>query len=232
MPETGSPLDPARVGAVAPRSVVFDVDSTLAGIEGIDWIAARRPAAVAERIAALTEAAMAGERTLEEVYGPRLAAVAPTRAEIDELGRAYLAAIAPGALHCVAALRAAGCRSVIVSGGLRPALLPLAAALGIPSADVHGVGITFGPAGEYLDFDRQSPLAQQVGKATLVAGLALPHPLVAVGDGSTDLVIRTAGTADGFIAFTGFARRGAVVHGADQVVDSFDALTALLLPSP
>jgi phosphoserine phosphatase len=119
---------------------------------------------------------------------------------------------------------------VIVSGGLRPALLPLAEALGIPSADVHGVGITFGPAGEYVDFDRASPLARQHGKATLVAGLALPRPLVTVGDGSTDLVIRTAGAADRFVAFTGFARRGTVVRGADQVVDSFDALTALLLP--
>ena len=219
---------------MAPRSVVFDVDSTLVGIEGIDWIAARRPAAVAAhiaaRIAALTDAAMAGERTLEEVYGPRLAAVAPTRAEIEALGRAYVSAIAPGAQRCVSALRAAGCRSVIVSGGLLPALLPLAEALGIPTTDVHGVGITFGPAGEYVDFDRASPLAQQVGKATLVAGLALPHPLVAVGDGSTDLVIRTAGAADHFVAFTGFARRDAVVRGADQVVDSFDALTALLLP--
>lgn len=77
MPETGSPRDPARLGAIAPRSVVFDADSTLVGIEGIDWLAARRPSAVAERIAALTEAAMAGERTLEEVYGPRMDAVAP-----------------------------------------------------------------------------------------------------------------------------------------------------------
>ena len=230
MAETGSPRDAAQVGVVAPRCVVFDVDSTLVGIEGIDWIAARRSPAVAERIAALTDAAMAGALTLEEVYGPRLAAVAPTLAEIGELGHAYVAAIAPGAQRCVSALREAGCRSVIVSGGLRPALLPLADALGIPPADVHGVGIKFGAAGAYVDFDRASPLARQFGKATLVAGLSLPRPLVAVGDGSTDLVIRTAGAADRFIAFTGFTARDTVVRGADHIVTSFDALTALLLP--
>ena len=215
-----------------PRSVVFDADSTLVGIEGIDWIAERRPAAVATRIAALTAEAMAGRLPLEEVYGARLEVVAPTRAEVEAAGQAYLASIAPGAESALAALRAAGARLVIVSGGLRPALLPLAARLGIAAGDVYGVEVRFADDGRFVDFDRGSPLARQHGKATLVHSLALPRPTVAVGDGSTDLAIRTAGAADLFVAFTGFARREAVVRGADRECDSFDALRALLLTPP
>lgn len=223
---------PESRATLPPQSVVFDADSTLVGIEGIDWLAEFRTPDVAERIAALTAEAMAGTRPLEEVYGARLAAVSPTRDEVEALGVAYIAGLAAGAERCLAALRAAGCRPLIVSGGLRPALLPLAEKLGIAAADVHGVGILFDADGAYLDFDRASPLAQQRGKPTLVASLALPRPLVAVGDGSTDLAIRTAGAADLFVAFTGFARRDAVVRGADHEVDSFDALHDLLLPRP
>ena len=215
---------------VPPRSVVFDADSTLVSIEGIDWLAERRPPDVAGRITALTAQAMAGLLALEEVYGARLRAVAPTHDEVRQLAGLYVAALAPGAERCVAALHAAGVRVLIVSGGLLPALLPLAEGLGIAAADVHGVGIMFDANGTFVDFDRASPLAQQHGKAALVSGLSLPRPLVAVGDGSTDLAIRTAGAADRFVAFTGFARRDAVVRGADRAVDSFDALTALLLP--
>ncbi len=219
-----------------PRTVVLDADSTLAGIEGIDWLAARRPGAVAARIAALTTEAMAGTRPLEQVYGDRLATVAPTRDEVEALAAAYVASIAPGAVACVGALRTAGVRPIIVSGGIHGALLPLAARLGIPAADVHGVGVRFTPDGAYAGFDEASPLAQQSGKATLVASLVsslgLARPLVAVGDGSTDLAIRSAGAADGFVAFTGFVSRDTVLRGADFRVDSFEGLQALLLPRP
>lgn len=217
-----------------PRTVILDADSTLVGIEGIDWLAALRAPEVAARIIALTDEAMAGTRPLEQVYGDRLASVAPTRTELDALGAAYVAAVAPGAAEFVAALQAAGARALIVSGGIHAALLPLAAHLGIPAADVHGVRVQFSPDGAYADFDAASPLAQQRGKATLVASLAaslgLARPIVAVGDGSTDLVIRTAGAADTFVAFTGFVSRDAVVRGADFHVDSFERLRALLLP--
>jgi len=224
-------LPDARLAA-APRTVVFDADSTLVGIEGIDWLAERRPASVAARIATLTAEAMAGVRPLEAVYGERLAAVAPAREEIAALGAAYVEAVAPGAAGLVHALCAEGIRPVIVSGGIHDALLPLAAHLGIPARDVHGVRVHFTDAGTYRDFDRSSPLAEQRGKARLVASLGLPRPVVAVGDGSTDLAIRAAGAVDAFVAYTGFVTRDAVVRGADFRADSFEALHALLLPLP
>lgn len=209
-----------RLAPFPPRTVVLDADSTLAGIEGIDWLAERRPAAVATRIAELTSAAMAGSLPLDQVYAERLAAVAPGRAELDALGDAYIAAVAPGAVECVSALIGAGIRPLIVSGGLRPALLPLAAHLGIPASDVHGVGLRFAADGGYADYD-----------AALLETGGLGRPLVAVGDGSTDLVIRTAGVADAFIAYTGFVARDAVVRGADFECHTYEGLRALLLPS-
>ena len=47
--------------------VVFDCDSTLSTIEGVDELALR--AGVGDEVARLTTAAMAGEVPLDQVYG-------------------------------------------------------------------------------------------------------------------------------------------------------------------
>jgi phosphoserine phosphatase len=219
--------------AVRPKprfsSVVLDVDSTLAGIEGIDRLAAMRGPEVAARVAELTDRAMRGEIALESVYGERLALIRPTSDEIDALAREYVAAIAPGAVESLAALRGACVRIAVVSGGLREAILPLARRLYIPSQCVFAVAISFNDRGEFVEIDASSPLTTQSGKETVVRQLALSAPVLAVGDGATDLAMRSA--VDGFAAYTGFVRREAVVKAADFEIDSFARLTALVLPS-
>ena len=120
-------------------SVVLDVDSTLAAIEGVDWLAALRSDAVASACADLTTRAMAGEMPLEEVYELRLRAIAPTVGEIAALGEAYRHAVEPGARALIDALREVGCEVHMVSGGLRSASSPAsssARALPITSASV------------------------------------------------------------------------------------------------
>ena len=208
-------------------SVVLDVDSTLCGIEGIDWLAARRGREAGERIAELTDRAMSGELALDAVYGERLGVVRPTRGDLDALAAAYEQSLAPGATAAIARMRAAGRRVVLVSGGLRNAILPVARRLGIDDTDVHAVNVLVDDDGEYETYDAHSPMTTAEGKRAVVAALALPRRLVAVGDGATDLAIRPV--ADAFAAFTGFVHREPVVAGADVVVTSFDQLLELVL---
>ena len=216
-------------------SVVIDVDSTLTAIEGIDWLAARRGPEVAERVRAQTERAMNGEIPLDAVYGERLALVRPGRDDLAALARAYEEGVAPGARAALDELREAGVRVVLVSGGIRQAIIPFARALGVAVADVHAVDVVLDAGGAYYAHDAGTPLATQQGKgevvAALVAGYAgaapLPRPVLAVGDGATDVAMR--GAADAFAAYVGFARRDAVVAAADHVVSSFSELTRLVL---
>jgi len=217
------------------NSVILDVDSTVAAIEGIDWLAERRGPEVAARVAEATERAMRGEIALDAVYGERLALVKPGRDELAALAEAYLAAAVPGAAETVARLREAGVRVALVSGGVRQAILPLARALGVDLRDVHAVDVVVDMGGGYFAFDAGSPLTTQHGKRDvaerMVAGALgappLPRPVLAVGDGATDLAMKPA--VDSFAAFTGVATRDAVVRGADHVLDSFPALAALVL---
>lgn len=211
-----------------PRSLVLDVDSTLAGIEGIDWLAARRGEAVSRRISELTARAMQGGLPLEQVYGARLAEIRPTRDEIEALSRAYVDAVAPGAVETIARLRGAGVHVVLISGGIRRALLGLASLLGIGLGDVHAVSVRFDAIGDYAGYDTASPLTTSEGKRIVVAGLGLEGPIVAVGDGATDVAVRDV--VDVFVAYTGFARRESVVSAADAVASSFAELERLVLP--
>ena len=208
------------------RSLVLDVDSTVSGIEGIDWLAARRGPEVAWQISELTRAAMHGRVKLEGVYALRLERIRPTREDVDALSRAYTDAIAPGAVETIGRLRDAGVRVVLVSGGLRQALLPLARRVGVAPEDLHAVSIEFDAAGEYRRHDEKSPLTRGDGKREVVASLRLDPPIIAVGDGATDVAMREA--ADSFVAFTGFASRANVVARADASVGSFAELERLM----
>ena len=208
-------------------SVVLDVDSTLCVIEGIDWLAGLRGSDVGAQVTALTERAMRGRVALDAVYGERLAIVQPSRAEVEMLAGLYVSSLAPGAARVVRRLRDAGCRVVLVSGGVREAILPVAQRLGIPDSDVHAVALRFTADGEYEGYDAASPLTTAVGKRTVVEALALPPRVLAVGDGATDLAIRPV--VEAFAAFTGFVTRDAVVQDADLVVTTFDQLLDLVL---
>ena len=208
-------------------SVVLDVDSTLAGVEGIDWLAAQRGPETAKRIAALTDQAMRGEIALDEIYGRRLTMIRPTHREVAILSRNYVACMAAGADDAVRRMRAAGVQVAVVSGGIREAIVPLALVLGVDGKRLRAVSVYFDRFGEYEGYERESPLTTQQGKAAVVRALGLPAPVLAVGDGATDLAMKPAVAAFG--AYVGFARRDAVVREADLVLESFAHLEQAVL---
>ncbi len=214
---------------VRPRfaRVIFDVDSTLCAIEGIDELARWRGIDVT----ALTERAMRGELALEQVYAKRLALARPDAALLARLGRLYVRRLLPGMRALIAGLQRARIEVVLISGGLRPALLPLLDVLELPGSHLFAVDVRLDSRGRYAGFDERSPLVRADGKREVVARLAPPRgarvgKVLLVGDGSTDLAARPA--VDAFCAFTGVAVRPKVVAKADHVAHDAAALRTLL----
>jgi HAD superfamily phosphoserine phosphatase-like hydrolase len=207
--------------------VVLDVDSTLCGIEGVDWLATLRDPEIARKSAELTDRAMAGEIDIGKVYGERLDIIRPSRDEVSTLSQVYRERLAPDALDVIHAIRGAGVRIILISGGFRQAIAPVARELGFADGDLFAVELRWNESGEYVDYDRAAPTARLLGKLDTVRGLALARPIVAVGDGATDLDMRPV--VDVFVAFTGFVRREAVVARADYVVSDFLELRRLIL---
>lgn len=208
-------------------SVIFDCDSTLAAIEGIDELAGDQRAAVAQ----LTDAAMRGDLALEAVYGRRLELIRPGRAAVDRLAQRYVDAIVPDARETVAALHAGGVAVYVVSGGLLGPVQAVAGALGVRPANVAAVDVRFDEQGRYAGFDTASPLARQDGKRAVIEGWQppVPRPALLVGDGATDLEARPA--VDAFAAYAGVAVRTGVMAAADFVLSepSLAPVAALVL---
>ena len=213
------------------RSLVIDIDSTLSAIEGIDWLAAQRGETIRTQVAESTKRAMRGEIPIASVFGSRLSLVAPSREEIEQLGAEYIARVQPDAKESLTTLANAGLRIILVSAGLYEAVLPLAHHLGIRDADVNAVHLRFTNDGAYAGFDEDSPLTRNGGKAVVVRSLGLDHAILGVGDGITDLEIRTADppAIDAFAAYTGVVTRKEVVSRADYVIQNFKELVAIVL---
>jgi phosphoserine phosphatase len=195
-------------------TVIFDCDSTLSAVEGIDELAGEHR----EAIAALTDAAMRGDVPLEQVYGQRLELVAPSKDRLDALGRLYVERLVPGARETVMALRTAGIGVRIVSGGLRPAVLAVARALEVSDDHVAAVDVFFDDRGDFTGWEESSPLAYSLGKRTQLERWSdvLSRPVMIVGDGITDLEARPP--ADAFVAFAGVVAREPVMAAADAVI--------------
>jgi phosphoserine phosphatase len=206
-------------------SVVFDCDSTLSAIEGIEELAAGNRAEI-ER---LTEAAMRGEVPLEDVYARRLDLIKPTRAQVSALGRRYIEAALPDAGAVIMALRSAGIVVRVISGGLLDAVLPLARSLGLRDEEVAAVALRFDDAGRYIAFDAASPLARAGGKRELLERwrAELPGPVMLVGDGATDLEAKPV--VDLFVGFAGVIERPAVIAQADVVIRARSLAPILVL---
>jgi phosphoserine phosphatase len=205
--------------------ICFDCDSTLSRVEGIDELARRN--GLFEQVAALTDAAMNGDMPLEDVYGHRLELIKPDQAAIDWLANLYIAEMVEGVAETVKTLQDNGKQVHIISGGLRQAILPLAALLGIAEENVHAVDVIFDEQGDYQDFVRQSPLAVSGGKARVCRRLRMRYSsLVMVGDGKTDLEAKMAGAY--MIGFGGVVKRPLVQEQADIFIS--DASMTAVLP--
>jgi phosphoserine phosphatase len=207
------------------RTVIFDCDSTLSAVEGIDELAIGHR----EEVARLTALAMAGTIPLEEVYARRLDLIRPSRAELERVGALYVERLVPDAAQVIRELQQAGVVVRVLSGGLAPAVRHVAAHLGIAAAAVAAVEMYFSPTGEYAGFDHASPLARSGGKRDwIVANAAeLSRPVMLVGDGITDLEARPV--IDRFIAFAGIVSRPEVIGKADAVVTERSLLPVLEL---
>ena len=202
------------LGRVA--TVVFDCDSTLSAIEGIDELAASHRS----EVEALTAAAMRGDLPLEAVYRQRLELIRPDRGRIEELSKRYVERLVPDAVAVVAALRGEGIDVRIVSGGLLPAVRAVADALNIAWDHVAAVAVHFDTAGKYTGFDEASPLARSGGKCDVLAAWRAEAAArtMLVGDGATDA--EAAGAVDVFVAYAGVVERAAVAAAADVVIRS------------
>jgi phosphoserine phosphatase len=209
------------------KLICFDCDSTLSAIEGVDELARGGGPAIFAQVEAMTNEAMNGAIPVEAVFGRRLELIRPTRASVAVVAQRYIDTIEPTARATVAYLVQHGWSPVIVSGGFRQAIQPLATLLGIKQ--VEAVDLFFDAEGNYRGYDETFPTTRSGGKPEVVARLIreiLPATSVMVGDGVSDWEAKRV--VNRFVGFGRYVQRAAVRAGADNFIESLEDLTRLL----
>lgn len=209
---------------------IFDFDSTLVRVETLEALAdialagAPDAAEVRAEIARLTDQAMAGEVAFGEALRRRLALLPLTRDHVQTLADRILDEGTPSVRKNLAFFRAHADRIVILSGGFREIIAPVAERLGIAPDRVLANDLLYDAEGRVAGVDPANPLADAGGKPVVIRALGLTGPVVMVGDGWTDAEVKQAGAADRFYAFTEIVRRDPVVAAADAEAASIDEL--------
>ncbi len=204
----------------AKHLIVLDADSTLLQGEVIDLLAER--AGCADRVAAVTAAAMAGDIDFAESLTQRLGLLAGTEESV--LGAlATSLELAPGARTLVRTLHRLGYVTAVVSGGFVQVIEPIAAELGIDLVAANTLEVV----GGRLTGRLVGPVVDRAGKAAAlarfaeIAGVPLSRT-IAVGDGANDLdMLAVAGLGIAFNAKP-------VVRGAADTALNVPYLDAIL----
>ena len=220
------------------RHVIFDCDSTLTGIEGIDELASHSD--TRQRVADLTRSAMDGKVNLETVYGERLEILQPTRGAVRALRSRYRKHVVKDAAALIQALQVLGHEVYIVSGGLFDPVREFGLHLGVAPEHIRAVEVEYdtlsgnwwqgqGPWREAYLAVQHSVLTESDGKARVIRELLQNQTgrSLLVGDGVSDLL--ASREVDLFAGFGGVICRDRVASESKVFIQSQSIAPVLLL---
>nr|WP_298161548.1 phosphoglycerate dehydrogenase [Brevundimonas sp.] len=214
----------------AAPTLIFDFDSTLVRIETLEALADIAleghvdATPIRAQIASLTDRAMAGEVDFGEALRARLALLPLTRTHVQALADRILDEGTPSVRRNLRFFNENAANVVILSGGFREIIAPVAERLGVSADRVICNDLMYDADGVVIGVDDANPLSHENGKPIVIRALGLKGPVVMVGDGWNDAEVKLGGAADRFYAFTEIARRDKVVAVADGEAKSIDEL--------
>lgn len=185
------------------KNIIFDCDSTLVKIEGLDEIARRKGSF--GQVKEITEQGMNGGIAYEVSFRKRwLEIVQPTKEDLQWLGEFYIKNLTPGVAEVIARLKLEGINIYILSHVPEPSIWILADHLGLPQEDAFAVPVDFGYGG-VMTVEPKFLAAIEGFKNGIIKKIRTTGPTALIGDGMTDY--KAEKFADLFIGFGGVVFR-------------------------
>lgn len=204
--------------------IVFDLDSTLVKIEGLDWLA--QHLGKGQKVLDLTNKSMEGLIGVEEAMDKKMKIISPSYMDLVALGNKYCTELVEGAKELIDLLHKAGKEVWIVTGNFQPAVEIVAKELKIPINRIICNEVYFDKNGNYRGFNKDNPVSKNGGKAQVVRNIIKNDSkakIVFIGDAITDL--ETKDDVDLFIGFGGVNIRSVVKEQSDVYIKSKNLLS-------
>ncbi|GGG47305.1 hypothetical protein GCM10011414_16240 [Croceivirga lutea] len=213
---------------VTSRKYVFDFDSTLTRVEALDVLAEMtlknnpKRHEILNEIQNITNLGIDGDISFTESLERRIKLLNAKKEDLDLL---------------IAELRKKISKSIeenkdffseyaediyVISCGFKEFIDPIVAEYNIPAERVYANNFKFDEAGNIVGFDETNVLSSHNGKIECLRNLDLDGEVQVIGDGYSDYVMREAGIADKFFAYTENVHREKAATNADYVTPNLN----------
>ena len=209
-------------------SYIFDFDSTITRVEALDILAeislADDPSrqAIIEQIQAITNLGIDGDISFTESLERRIQLLRAHRSHLELLVEELRDKISPSFASNRRFFESHASSIYVISAGFKEFIVPIVAQFSIPEERVFANTFIFDNDGFIIGFDKANPLSKHNGKIECLKNLSLPGEVQVVGDGYSDYVMREAGLAKKFFAYTENVKRDKAVAHADYVTETLD----------
>ncbi|WP_350285499.1 phosphoglycerate dehydrogenase [uncultured Croceitalea sp.] len=210
------------------RKYVFDFDSTLTSVEALDVLAEMlldgksNKDAVLSEIQEITNLGIDGDISFTESLERRIRLLNAHQNDLDGLVKELRQKISRSIEENKAFFKEYAEDIYVISCGFKEFIDPIVAEYDIPSERVYANTFKFDTTGNIIGFDETNVLSSHNGKIECLKNLNLEGEVQVIGDGYSDYVMREAGIADKFFAYTENVHREKAANNADHVTPNLN----------
>jgi D-3-phosphoglycerate dehydrogenase len=210
------------------KNYIFDFDSTLTSVEALDVLAeitlANNPKkeAIIDEIQAITNLGIDGEISFTESLERRIKLLKAHKSNLDELIQNLRLQVSSSIESNKEFFENFSDDIYVISCGFKEFIDPIVKEYNIPANRVYANTFEFDEEGYIVGFDAANVLSQHNGKIQCLKDMNLEGEIQVIGDGYSDYVMREAGIADKFFAFTENVAREKAVNKADHITPNLD----------
>ncbi|WP_136465549.1 phosphoglycerate dehydrogenase [Flagellimonas onchidii] len=210
------------------RKYVFDFDSTLTRVEALDVLAEMtlqgksNRKEIIQEIQDITNLGIDGDISFTESLERRIRLLNAHRDDLDGLVNELRQKISKSIASNKEFFEKFSDDIYVISCGFKEFIDPIVEEYNIPSDRVYANTFKFDNDGNIIGFDEANVLASHNGKIECLKNLDLDGEVQVIGDGYSDYVMREAGIADKFFAYTENVHREKAANNADHVAPNLD----------
>jgi D-3-phosphoglycerate dehydrogenase len=210
------------------RKYVFDFDSTLTRVEALDVLAEitlegrSDKEDIIREIQKITNLGIDGDISFTQSLEKRINLLNAHKDDLENLVELLRQKISKSIESNKEFFHNYSDDIYVISCGFKEFIDPIVAEYNIPADRVYANTFRFDENGKIIGFDEENVLASHNGKIACLKNLDLQGEVQVIGDGYSDYVMREAGIADKFFAYTENVHREKAARNADYITPNLD----------